>query len=218
MGKLIAGSFLILLGLGFFFEQTPLRMLGLNFGIVFSLFPILIGILLITRRHMFWGISFIVWGLMGIFSGILQVDFAALFFPLLIVAFGISILFKSPGKYASFSGGKSDQSSIKENVAFGGLDKVYTSQNFNGGKIDTAFGGIKVDLRQVKLSKDGATLEVNAVFGGGEVFVSKEMHTQALGSGVFGVWNNNFESSGKDNDPTLRITGTAVFGGVEIKN
>jgi len=218
MGKIIAGAFLILLGLGFFFEQTPLRLLGLNFGTIFSLFPMLIGVLLLSRRHIFWGIFFLLWGLIGLFSGFLHVDFAALFFPLLIVALGVSILFRSPERYASFSGGKSDQNFIKESVNFGALEKSYTSQNFSGGKIETAFGGMKVDLRQVKLAKEGATLEVNAVFGGGEILVSRDMHVQASGTGVFGGWNNNFETTSKSSEPVLKITGSAVFGGVEVKN
>jgi len=131
---------------------------------------------------------------------------------------GISVLFRAPQKYNTYSSGKSDQDMIKETVAFGSLEKTYNSNKFRGGKVDCLFAGIKLDLRSVKLATEGAELEVNAIFGGGEILVNKNMRVQASGTGVFGGWNNNFESGITDTNPVLRIKGSAVFGGVEIKN
>ena len=167
---------------------------------------------------MFWGFFFVAWGLMGFFSGIFHINLGSLFFPILIIAIGISILFKSPQKIANYAGGSSDQNKINESIVFGSLEKTYTSSDFSGGKIDCVFAGMKVDLRNIKLSAKGADLEINAIFGGGEVLVSKDMCVQAQGTGVFGGWENSFSAASSTNTPVLRIKGAAVFGGVEVKN
>ena len=222
MGKVIVGSFLILLGLGFFLEQTPLASIGLSMGTVWSIFWIVIGVVLLQKRKIFIGLLFTAWGILSFVGGFVHIDMGAWIFPLIVIAFGIRILFKSDSGISegdvigTASKGTTNQDYINESVVFGSLEKKYTSQEFKGGKIDCVFSGIKVDLRGIKLSKD-AVLEVNAVFGGGEILVSDDIRVEANGTGVFGGWTNQFGTS-NTSKPTLKIKGTAVFGGVEVKN
>ncbi|MHC1716841.1 MAG: LiaF domain-containing protein [Candidatus Dojkabacteria bacterium] len=91
------------------------------------------------------------------------------------------------------------------------------SNEFKGGEINAIFGGYELDLREATISKDGAKLSVNAVFGGAEVFVPKNCRVVTNGSGVFGGWDPNVKPNDVKN-PVLEITGSAVFGGVEIKD
>jgi|OpeIllAssembly_1097287.scaffolds.fasta_scaffold107270_2 predicted membrane protein len=218
MGKIIAGSFLVLLGASILLEQPPFNMWGLNFGNVFSLFWVVIGVILLSRRQFFWGFLFTAFGLTSFVSGFFNIDLGSWFIPLVFIALGLSVMFKTSTSIPNVSKGTNDEDNINETVIFGALEKQYQSKNFKGGKIDCVFAGMKLDLRNIKVDKDGADLEVNAVFGGGEIFVPKDVKVLANGTGVFGGWSNKFESNSKDASGVLRIKGAAVFGGVEVKN
>lgn len=221
MLRFIFGAFLVMFGLAIFSDQVALlNLIGINFDTIMSLFWLAVGIALLIRRHSFWGVVFTVIGGMGFLSAVLDFSIGSLLLPAIFIAIGLNILFKKPEVWGpGFNSSKgSDSDEIKENIAFAGMERSYTSQNFKGGKIDVAFGGFKADLRDVKLAKDGATLEINSAFGGGEILVSKDMRITTDGSGILGGWNDNFSSNASKNGPTLHIKGTAVFGGVEVKN
>lgn len=221
MARFVFGSFLLLFGLAVFSDQfNILNLIGLNFGTIMSLFWVVVGIALLIKRHNFWGTVLLIIGGLGFLSGIFHFNTGALFLPVVFIALGVSVLFKKPETWVNgtvVSGG-SEADMIKENVAFAGLERHYTSQNFQGGKVDAAFGGFKLDLRDVKLAKAGAVLEINAAFGGGEILVPSTMRVLSEGSGVMGGWSNTFSTTGDKNEPALVIKGTAVFGGVEVKN
>jgi len=224
MGKIIIGSFLILMGLGIFLDQTSLRLIGINSGTIWSLFWVVIGIVLLQKRKVFIGLIFVLCGVLGFLGGFLHIDFGAWIFPIIVIALGIRILIKDDSKggkgdvIGTISKSSSTEEYINETAIFAGLEKKYISQNFKGGKLDCVFSGMKIDLRDIKVSKDGAKLEVNAIFGGGEIWVGKNTRVIAQGTGIFGGWNNNFTTEGGSNLSVLKLTGSAVFGGVEIKN
>lgn len=216
MGKIIAGSFLVLLGASILLEQPPFNIWGLNFGNIFSLFWVVIGILLLQRRKLFWGFMFAGFGFVSFVSGFFDLDLGAWFIPLVFIVLGLSIIFRSSTPHTTSGSDQDDL--ISEAVIFGALEKQYDSKNFKGGKVDCIFAGMKLDLSKAKIAKEGAELEVNAIFGGGEIIVPKDMKISSNGTGVFGGWTNKFESDTKPNEPVLRIKGAAVFGGVEVKN
>jgi predicted membrane protein len=222
MARIILGAFLVLFGLGLFAEQFPfLAIIGLNFNTITSLFWVLVGVLLLIKRHSFWGTVFVLIGLLGFLSGFINISTFSLFFPVLIIAFGISILFRRSDNPMRNVGntvtGQNDAETINETVVFGALEKRYTAKKFRGGKIDTVFAGMKVDLREVEIAPEGANLEINAIFGGGEVVVSPKVKVISNGTAVMGGWANEFDSAGGAGH-VLTISGAAVFGAIEVKN
>ena len=220
MVRVLFGTFLILFGLGVFVDQTHLSALGLSSATIMSLFWLVLGILLFIKRHVFWGMVFSAIGLLGFISGFFNINTGALFLPVIFVAIGLSVLFRRPDKWVAtrMEESTSNEDFLKCTVAFGACEKMIISKNFQGGKIESAFGGFKIDLINAKIAKEGAVLDINAAFGGGEIIVPKDMRVISEGSGVMGGWNNNYESSAAKDDPALLIKGSAVFGGVEIKN
>jgi hypothetical protein len=79
------------------------------------------------------------------------------------------------------------------------------------------FGNVELDLRHAVLDRGLTELHVRAVFGNVELTVPPNLSVQCEGIGVFG----NFESMARlpvdpTAEPVLRITGTAVFGNVEL--
>ncbi len=221
MLRFVFGAFLVVFGLAIFSDQVAiLNLIGLNFDTIMAGFWLILGVALLIKRHTFWGVLFTIIGFVGVLSGLFHISLGSLILPAIFIAIGLNILFKKPeswGPGINTSRG-SDSDEIKENIAFAGMDRSYVSQNFKGGKIDVAFGGFKADLREVKLAKEGAVLEINAAFGGGEIIVPRSMRVRSEGTGMIGGWEEKFVSEATKDSPVLVIKGSAVFGGVEIKN
>ena len=72
-------------------------------------------------------------------------------------------------------------------AAFGPLDFKSTSTAFRGGRVETWFGGGVIDLREATLDPMGATIEVNALFGGGSLIVPEEWNVETHVSGIGGA-------------------------------
>ncbi|MBN1606854.1 MAG: DUF1707 and DUF2154 domain-containing protein [Polyangiaceae bacterium] len=85
-------------------------------------------------------------------------------------------------------------------------------------KAIAVFGNVELDLRRAVLERGLTELRVHAVFGNVQLTVPPNLAVQCEGIGVFG----NFESMARlpvdpTAEPVLRITGTAVFGNVELR-
>jgi len=224
MIKVFFGIFLILIGLGFFFDQTPFRFIGLNSATIWALFWVMIGVVLIQKKHLFLGILLTIIGVLNFVGIFFHINAGAWIFPVIIIALGIRILIKDDirkKRHESFGTECKEDSKadyLDESAVFSNIERRVLSQNFKGGKLECIFSGMKIDLTDAKIAKEGATIDVDAVFGGGEIKVSKDMRVVSSGTGVFGGWNNNFVSDTSSDKPVLKIKGEAVFGGVEIKN
>ena len=84
---------------------------------------------------------------------------------------------------------------------------------FRGGTVQTWFGGGVVDLRQATLDPMGATIEVNALFGGGNLVVPEEWNVETKIAGIGGIGDARPQRDRSPEAPTLRVEGIALFGG-----
>jgi Domain of unknown function (DUF1707)/Cell wall-active antibiotics response 4TMS YvqF len=86
-------------------------------------------------------------------------------------------------------------------------------------RILAVFGGAELDLREAALPGREITIDAVAVFGGVTITVPPEMRVIDTGSAIMGGRDISGETaeSGRPDAPVLRITGTCVFGGVEVK-
>jgi len=111
---------------------------------------------------------------------------------------------------------------LNEQVIFGSLKRKIEPFDFHGGKLESIFGSIELNLRRAQISSPerSATLEVNAVFGSIELSVPDSWRVVAQATGIFGnVEDKTIANKVPGFDgPTLFITGSAVFGSVEIKD
>jgi hypothetical protein len=98
-------------------------------------------------------------------------------------------------------------------AAFEPLDFRSTSSAFRGGRVDTWFGGGVLDLRGATLDPAGATIEVNALFGGGNLVVPEEWNVETHVAGIGGVGDGRPARERDAEAPTLRVEGVALFGG-----
>jgi len=204
--------------------------------IIISWQALLIGLGLMSltsRRGIFGGIILIVIGSLFMLPMIivLPVKLDQLIFPIVLVTVGILVVIFSilrPKKLKfehnyNFDQVKTDfsQDFINESYVFGGTNLEVKSQNFKGGNLEAVFGGGKVDLTKAVLSMEGKNvLNIQTVFGGFEIIVPADWNIVIQSTSVFGGFAMKKNGINQVNiDPTkeLIITGTAVFGGAEIK-
>jgi hypothetical protein len=98
-------------------------------------------------------------------------------------------------------------------ATFGDLTFRSRATAFRGGTVTTWFGGGTLDLRDATLDPAGATLRVNALFGGGNLVVPSGWNVETRLVGIGGVGDGRPETDRPADAPTLRLVGTAIFGG-----
>ncbi|PKN02726.1 hypothetical protein CVU76_01680 [Candidatus Dojkabacteria bacterium HGW-Dojkabacteria-1] len=219
--RFILGVILITLGILFLIEQTGFfgRFSISIWNLVWTFWPLILiflGTRLLIERNTNGGLILLVLGVVFLSTNLFQWNFFAVLWPVVIITIGLSILLRREGGSFNTSTTTTSAGKMNESVVFWGVDKIVNSKEFKGGELNVAFGGIKVDLRDAKISKDGAKLHVNCAFGGVEILVPKDCRVITNGTGILGGWESKVEER-KIDEPVLEITGGVAFGGVEIK-
>ncbi len=188
-----------------------------------------------------WSLALIVWGILLILGNlhILHVS-GSVFWPVMLIAFGVTMLVR-PTQFrewperirlqarlhthsrARSSGESFFGNRLQESVVFASVNRRVETQQFEGGKVDSVFGSIELDLSGASISSPDrrARLEANAVFGGIEITVPRTWKVVMKSSAVFGGCDDQTVPPRPEpglEPVTLVITGAAVFGGVEIRN
>ncbi len=89
---------------------------------------------------------------------------------------------------------------------------------FRGGRAMAVMGGCEIDLRRAWLAEgQEALLDVLVVWGGIEIKVPEEWEVVTRGSAFLGGFETKTRSL-PSADRRLVVTGTAIMGGVEVKN
>ena len=142
------------------------------------------------------------------------------------IAIGLLVLWGSytarTGRIGILHDDTDPRTQIVENVVFGGIERRLTTQDFRGGVVTAIFGGVELDLSEANMQQEEARLEVNAIFGGIELRVPYNWQVAARGVPIFGGFVDKTRlGAGPDpNTPhkLLVLTGSAIFGGVDVKN
>lgn len=108
---------------------------------------------------------------------------------------------------------------INAQALFTGIQKRVLSKNFMGGKVSAIFGGTDVDLSQADLA-DGAIINIEVAFGGVKLVVPPHWDLQINVTNVFaGIEDKRmYPQTPTDGTKVLRIYGSVIFGGLEIKS
>jgi predicted membrane protein len=108
---------------------------------------------------------------------------------------------------------------INAQALFTGIQKRVLSKNFMGGKISAIFGGTDIDLSQADLA-DGAIINIEVAFGGVKLIVPPHWDLQINVTNVFaGIEDKRmYPQTATDGGKVLRIYGSIIFGGLEIKS
>lgn len=90
----------------------------------------------------------------------------------------------------------------------------YDGEEFEGAELTAVFGGVKCDLRNAVIEKDCA-IQATAIFGGVDIFVPDTVNVKVTSNSIFGGVSN--KTAAHKEAPTVYISGTSMFGGIEIK-
>ncbi|TAM52659.1 MAG: hypothetical protein EPN53_05820 [Acidobacteria bacterium] len=92
------------------------------------------------------------------------------------------------------------------------------SQDFRGGSLTAILGGCELDLRQASIRSGQAVIDAFAMWGGVEIKVPQDWTVAVHGTPILGGFDDKTARVGGDGSKVLVVTGTAIMGGVEIKN
>lgn len=134
------------------------------------------------------------------------------FFPLLVIIFGLSLIFKMPKYQKRIVGFEGDY--VNTTAVFSGSEERVISQSFKGGEATAVFGGVELDLSQAQFD-DACYLRATAIFGGIDIRVPAGCTVKIVNNlHLFGGASNRcIGGGGKE----IIIETTALFGGVDIK-
>ena len=141
------------------------------------------------------------------------------FWPVVVVVFGLSL---AVGAYKTrTSAPVSDESFMNTIAVFGGSEKRATSPNFRGADAVAMFGGVTLDLRDVKPVDPETPIRVNAVamFGAVEIVAPRDWNVRFDVLPVFGATEDNRLREERTHDSVdLVVEGFVAFGGIEVKD
>jgi len=110
---------------------------------------------------------------------------------------------------------------LDEVSVFGGGDRVVTSQNFQGGRLVSVFGGSKINLMSAQLAEGQHVLDTLSVFGGTTLIVPAGWSVKVEVTSIFGGFSDKRERMPNlvyDQNRVLLIKGLAIFGGGDVKS
>jgi predicted membrane protein len=142
------------------------------------------------------------------------------YWPLILVFVGIMMIIKSSlfrKEIIILAGEKDDSNSYLKAVAvLGGFRRKISSQDFKGGELTAIMGGLEIDLRDASINGE-AVIDIFAMMGGVEMRVPEDWLVIIQGFPFMGGYDDKTRPP-KEATKRLIIKGTAVMGGVEIKN
>jgi predicted membrane protein len=143
--------------------------------------------------------------------------------PLVLVVIGLRMAFGAlggrAGQWDRARGAESPDVWLRGFVAFGGLERHVTSQEFRGGDLGAFCGGWEVDLTKAAMADREATIDVFAWWGGGEIRVPDGWNVVVRTLPILGgVGDKTRHPVPGTETGILVLTGTLVMGGVEVKN
>jgi len=167
--------------------------------------PILVGMAFLLENE-FWGY-----------------DMRHYFWPTAIILIGIFMIVRPRrrGWEREFVTGPTDTNDsdfINSSIVFGGSKKNVISKNFQGGRIENLFGGTDLNLMQADF-KGTIVMDFNIAFGGCKIVLPPQWNVRNEITAILGGIDDK-RPAVADVDPskTLVLTGSVMFGGVDIKS
>lgn len=140
--------------------------------------------------------------------------------PVIIILIGIKMIFggmfntKSAKIAANLAA--SGETLRTGTATFSEQDMNFDGEVFNGAELNAIFGGVKCDLRGAIIDRD-CVINVTSIFGGITVLVPDNVNVKVNSNSIFGGMSNKVQNKQGENIPTVYISGTCMFGGVDIK-
>ncbi|MBR2841224.1 hypothetical protein IKE80_00335 [Candidatus Saccharibacteria bacterium] len=217
-----------IIALGIIFGGNALGLFDLNiffdgWWTLFIIVPSVIG--LITEKEKFSSLAFLIAGILlllaaqDVFS--YEVAWKAILAVVLILV-GIFIIFKSIAHSDNakevekkVNESKDDKKMDSQIAVFSGNDRAYNNETFQGSNLTAIFGGVELDLRNAKFTKD-TVIKAFALFGGIDIIVPEDVQVKIKSGFIFGGISDDRKSTSTKGKYTIYLDAAGGFGGVTI--
>ena len=225
--KVIVGLVVICAGILFLLENLGVA-IKINLWDFWPVALILIGLNHVfshnETRNGFSGAIFVIVGILFLLNNLDVIVFnVGTFWPIIIIVFGIAII-----KHSLWGIHETPNCSDNCDLSFilGGGDHIFTSDEFEGGKLAAFMGGGTIDLRDADIRIDNAVIDVFVFMGGIDIRVPRHWQVNIQGTPVLGGIDNRTVVMSREEIAAhpgkaireLTIRGTAIMGGIEVKN
>jgi len=182
----------------------------------------------------FAGIFMIGFGAVSLLKGLglIYISWKVLF-PIGIIGLGLMMVFRAHKRSQQVAEGGDTASNQAESMfcvdegqtgervldltaIFGGVQRKVTTQDFRGGDLNSIMGGIDLDMRTASLNGT-AVLNVFAIMGGISIKVPTDWTVELEGTPILGGFDEKTMQP-KEANKRLVVRGTAIMGGVDIRN
>lgn len=215
---MIIGIIIVLIGICCLLDNCGLNV---DWGIITSLAFIFAGVAIAIKNKKldFWPIILFVIGVWNLLLSlnIINISLSQLFWPLVLIVGGLSIVFSKLSFSKKVQGVKVNKDGkLIYNGIFGGVEEKVTDNNFDAIIVNAVFGGVKLDLTNLKLKHD-IQIEVNSIFGGTDLVLSDDYNIVLSTTSIFGGTDNKHEKDFDKNKKNININSVSIFGGTDLK-
>lgn len=220
-GNILWGVVFVVLGLIFGLNALDITDIDIFFDGWWTLFIIIPSLIEIIKDSK--DVGNYIWLAIGIVlllsaQGILDISkMGKLIFPTILVAIGVSMIFKDTISSKVNNKIKELNKENKEEyyATFSGQKLNFSGEEFKGASLNAIFGGIDLDLRSTNIEQD-QIVNATSVFGGIDILVPNNVNVKVASNSIFGGVDNKVKEF-KENAPTIYIKAFCLFGGVEVK-
>ena len=139
------------------------------------------------------------------------------FWPALFIVLGVVLLVNSKRLVKKLDFSTVNKADYIDYVnIFSGAERQLITENFQGGKITSIFGGGEVDLTRSSMAPGDNVIEITCIFGGTTIIVPESWNVVIEVTPILGGFSDSRKM--RDNTRSLTIRGTVIFGGGEIKS
>lgn len=138
--------------------------------------------------------------------------------PAILVMIGLSFIFKDTlNSKIKKEIKKLNKTEQKEYCScFSGQTIDFNNEEFKGCTISAIFGGVKCDLKNAIIKND-VVINATSIFGGITIYVPENVNVKISATSIFGGVSDERKNKTKNNEYTIYINTTSMFGGIEIK-
>jgi hypothetical protein len=208
---------LVLIGIGLLLTLDSAGILRSGgIGRWWPLLPIGIGIVKVRQPRADGqraaGVAFLLLGGFFLLMNVLAIGAA---WPLLMVAFGVFLLWRGLERPQPEAVPPVPSPYITEMALMGYLKRIPAARNFQGGSVTAVMAGVELDLRQAALADGTAVIDVVAFWGGIEIKVPRGWTVDGRVVPLMGGFENKAEPA-PPGSPRIVVRGHAIMGAVVI--
>jgi cell wall-active antibiotic response 4TMS protein YvqF len=140
------------------------------------------------------------------------------FWPVLLILVGGSLVYRSWTGRSWVHSATETAERLRASAFLGGSERKVVNQEFASGEINAVIAGVTVDFRGARLAGGRGVVDVFAMWGGIDLIVPEGWRVESDVTPVLGAFQDRTIPPGDSAAPTLKVRGSVVMGGVEVRN